>query len=891
MHNNKWDRLFLMLTALVVSCMALFPAAQPVLAQETAAETAVETVVENAVETGTAAEAVMPENQLTLEDLTALNNGSEQVFIHDGRVTFVDGTCTDGTVTNMDEAGAVAVSMIELMGGDIRTQLLPWRTLTDASGNIYYVFRQMYAGTTVLGGAVKVITDAEGSMIALSCSVVSDLPEIEEAEGITAEEAEQIVLKHAEETNLPSLTLIEDLTDKIILPMILTLEDEDYETEECRFVWVVYSYNPMGGASGGDLPYLAHYVAMDGTYLYNLATILPGDVAGVTGFDSSYVFEFMEPADYTGYVDLSDGTEMELTVTLMRDKRTGMYYLGNIDRKIVVADCWQFLYNGGQVVLEYSPDNLEWDQTALLSFYNYCRAWDYYNEIGWTGADGRGTPILILNNYCDKDHVQVDNAAYMGDVLGWSVFVASRTNDFSQSLDVLAHEFTHCVTGNVMTYNAYRNDFGAINEAMSDIQGKVCEMMMDGVENTTWIMGDKSLVHIRSMDDPHKFSQPEYVWDLYYVPKVKEPTMINDQGGVHSNSSLLNKVAYRLISDGGMSLEEARIYWFAVDAVMVPGTDYVQLSELLPWVLKAMGMEKYQPTLQEAIDAAHMNRTDLPETIDENRALLRMTLPDNENFNDSNWALQIISVDVDGLVSTVKDILSMIMTGDYSELPPAIQEIINEKNKPTPVPEQTKEIDWVNLLTEILNSFDENYLPAPTPTPDPRDEIIAAEIQQWLRDKMNSLIFQNTGSAGQDGLTIQMMIRPGRVVPLLMHMVFSEDSMVPDQLVYVIYVNGQWIELPMMNADETEEEQGQISDELFTMLIDSVVQKISEIRSADDFLDLISTDVKDGEIIDISVNGLETLQLPEPGSQNISLDIFGEEVPGKKSRPKLPENL
>ena len=51
-------------------------------------------------------------------------------------------------------------------------------------------------------------------------------------------------------------------------------------------------------------------------------------------------------------------------------------------------------------------------------------------------------------------------------------FAASRINDFSQCLDVIAHEFTHCVTASLMTYNSYTTDYGAINEAMSDIQGK-----------------------------------------------------------------------------------------------------------------------------------------------------------------------------------------------------------------------------------------------------------------------------------------------------------------------------------------------------------------------------------------------------------------------------------
>ena len=119
--------------------------------------------------------------------------------------------------------------------------------------------------------------------------------------------------------------------------------------------------------------------------------------------------------------------------------------------------------------------------------------WDYYKAIGWKGGDGLGTPMLILKDYCDRDHDPVDNAAYAGHYLGWQVFLSSDINDYSQCLDVLAHEFTHCVTHSVMTYNAYMNDYGAINEAMSDIQGNLCDAMYvdeTEVENEDWLIGE-----------------------------------------------------------------------------------------------------------------------------------------------------------------------------------------------------------------------------------------------------------------------------------------------------------------------------------------------------------------------------------------------------------------
>ena len=100
-----------------------------------------------------------------------------RVYTHDGRVTLIDGSCADGPIAGFEDAERVVDDALEELGGDERTQLEPWRTLTDAFGNRYFVFQQMYDNTTVLGGAVKVITDGAGNMLGLTSSIVDGLPD------------------------------------------------------------------------------------------------------------------------------------------------------------------------------------------------------------------------------------------------------------------------------------------------------------------------------------------------------------------------------------------------------------------------------------------------------------------------------------------------------------------------------------------------------------------------------------------------------------------------------------------------------------------------------------------------------------------------------------------
>ena len=685
---------------------------------------------------------------------------------------FFEGASTEQPVRSMEDAKEVVQSMAENIGMDERTQFEPWRTLTDTTGNQYYVFRQMFGGVTVSGGAVKVVADPDGNMLGLVSSVESDIPDEETKEGIDGAGAEAIVLNKMEEKGFENLSVLKGYTEQIILPVNLSLDpDSEEEKEEVRFVWVVYTNNDENCVQGGsELPYLAHYVTLDGEYLYSLPTIIPADEAGNTGYQASYVFEFMEPAEYEGTVTLHDGTEKEIAVTLMRDTRTGMYYLGNLERRIVVADCYEFLYNDGNVVLEASADNTGWDPVCLLSLYHYCQAWDYYNAIGWKSGDGKGTPMIILKDYCDKEHEPVNNAAYAGSYYGWQVFLTSSVNTFSQALDVLAHEFTHSVTHSVMTYNAYSNDYGAINEAISDIQGNICEMMAGETEDTEWEIGENSGTTLRSMSHPHEQNQPEYAWDLYYKPNVKMPTLTNDRGGVHSNSSLLNRVAYVLCEDGGMSLEEARSFWFAVDCSMVPGTNYRQLSELMPWVLSNLHMEKYLPSLRQAIEQTSLDSEQIPETFDSNRALVTLTLPDDEQFNDGNWLLTILSINPD----EIKEQFDKI----------------------------TEEGENGNAFTELGSRMEEAF--EQFLFEDAGKEIFRETFAKWVREYFMETLTIGTGAAGQDGRTVRMVTTPGYTLPVLIYLKFAPNDIKPETVKIAFYAGGKWVGAGSLESGLTE---------------------------------------------------------------------------------------
>lgn len=819
------------------------------------------------------AESAPGDAQLTMEDLQNLNGGEVQTDLQNGKVTFVEGTCTNEKVTSVEDAQKVLDSMRNLMGGDAHFHFEPWNVLHDSFGNVYYVFQQTHADQIVLGGAVKVITDSEGTMIGLTSTVVSDLPDEAESEGLTREQAEAVVLEHESKADHGSPELIEGMTSLIVLPVTREV-DLDADELYTHFVWAVYTTNPSASVSlGSDLPYLAHYVSMSGEYLYSLPTILPGDTAGSAGYDASYTFQFMEPVDYTGYVDWSDGSEHEISISLMRDTRTGMYYLGNLEHRIVVADCWEFLYNGGRVVMEYSPDNLEWDQTSLQSLYNYCLVYDYYKELGWLGGDGAQTPIIVLKDFCDANHNPTNNAAYAGNFYGWQTFLSSSVNDFAQCLDVCAHEFTHCVTHSVMTYNAYMNDYGAINEAISDIQGNVCEMIMGKTEDTTWKIAENCGSAIRSMSDPNRYNQPRYSWDLYYQPNVKTPSAVNDRGGVHTNSSLLNYIAYWLCEKGGMSLEEARAFWFAVDCTMVPGTNYPQLRKLLPSVLHMTHLDAYADCLSEAIALTRLGDADTPSQPGDQQVMMKLELPDNEVFNNGNWAMTVLTINMENLASTISSYFDAIQQNEYDRLPDPLRKLMEYYDQKQ---QERKEKGFLDMLTELITK------PERTEEEKAEEKAINDEFIRWMQSFFRENYYNGNASVGQDGSSILLMSIPGYTIPCLMYVKLQPGSQEPEQVKFVAYFGNQWLDLAQLfsNGSEAGKETGAPHTQLFT----EVFEKIFSGKGWKEILDDYILYAQVGTTVEIPNTGLENVTL------DTSMPINKQKPPvvkNRKSRPKL----
>lgn len=149
--------------------------------------------------------------------------------------------------------------------------------------------------------------------------------------------------------------------------------------------------------------------------------------------------------------------------------------------------------------------------------------------------------------------------------------------------DIVAHEFTHAVT-EFTSGLIYLNESGAINESMSDIWGEALDILNGSADDTAanrWLLGEGSAFDvIRSMKNPGDFDHPDRYGDYRNLP------IFFDNGGVHINSGIGNKLFYLLVDGGefnGYFVSPVNIftvldlYYRAQRDYLAPGSDYADL--------------------------------------------------------------------------------------------------------------------------------------------------------------------------------------------------------------------------------------------------------------------------------------------------------------------------
>ncbi len=191
-----------------------------------------------------------------------------------------------------------------------------------------------------------------------------------------------------------------------------------------------------------------------------------------------------------------------------------------------------------------------YDAAAVDALSHAAQVYDYFNDVhGRKSFDNNNTRIKSTVHY-GQDYA---NAFWNGQQMVYGDGDNSEYLALSAALDVVAHELTHAVTERTANL-IYKNESGAINEAVSDIFGTLTEIHHN--DKPDWFLGEdiagpnNAAGMMRNMKDPGRISLPATFGSKYPEHYSERYTGTLDNGGVHINSSIINKWAY-LVSEGG----------------------------------------------------------------------------------------------------------------------------------------------------------------------------------------------------------------------------------------------------------------------------------------------------------------------------------------------------
>jgi len=217
-------------------------------------------------------------------------------------------------------------------------------------------------------------------------------------------------------------------------------------------------------------------------------------------------------------------------------------------------------------------------KNSIIGMDNFARTYDYYNNVlGRKSYDNKGAEILVnigvINSIFKSE--EYDNAGWSRD---YKVFIFGSKNSVSlaAALDVVAHEYTHAVSGSIVGF-VYKNESGALNESYSDILGSLIEGKNFEIAED---FGGR-----RDMTNPNRYQDPMIKDGDYYFPTdentynqkwreeelKKEKEKGNnitdwkdiDNGGVHTNSGVPNYTAFLMYDNGAFaSKEEMAKVWY-----------------------------------------------------------------------------------------------------------------------------------------------------------------------------------------------------------------------------------------------------------------------------------------------------------------------------------------
>ena len=487
---------------------------------------------------------------------------------------------TDVKVTDGRSAIKAVESVAETLGLKNTEQELQLMSTASFDGENYYRLQQCYNGYPVYGREVVLVADDAGTVLALSANTAkiqegTDAPKdginfkqlLDKVEALLKNDA--FAFLNFTCTALPETVYYstDGRTVRACYKEIVSFDDAAKRH---------YAFEVLFDCNNYDIV----SIDLDRTYVGRSVTASGRDTGGerreFTAYRDNDTYVMLDEERNMAVYNANNNTLVHQPAIL--DNHDNIYIIENgmlydeNHRQVYLSDDETAIVDENNNVLGTDlqaafycygkpEDNLEisssktsvWtDPKAVSAVSRAQNAYDFYHRVlGREGFNGSGSALYVYyNDANDGDPTNAYSTTFD------DVSILSFGTDCNAEFDVVGHEYTHSVLGSIVNL-PYSSETGAINEAYADIFGEIIEDYSDGRldNNNNWSVGG-----LRNIADPNADGNPASYKDNYWsttfsVPDILRGTpleildIFTDNGGVHSNCTVLSHAAY-LMNNG-----------------------------------------------------------------------------------------------------------------------------------------------------------------------------------------------------------------------------------------------------------------------------------------------------------------------------------------------------
>lgn len=428
----------------------------------------------------------------------------------------------------------------------------------DELGVEHYRYQQAVNGIPI-ENAFYILHVKAGKVLAENGRWIKDIP-ANLSRGAVIKEAE--ALKHALRKINATVYIWEDATEEALLKeetsdaaatfypkgkLVYYAADNELTDLRLTYRFDVYAIEPLS----------RQYIYVDAQN---------GTIAGTK--------ELIHTADYNGAATTVYSGKKTIKTTLTN----GIYTLQETSRgKGIVTLNMQKTTNYSAAVNFTDKDN-DWnnvnvtkDQYATDAHWAAEKTYDFYlQNFNRNSIDNNGFALKSYVHY-SKNYF---NAFWDGIRMTYGDGNSSYGNKPLTSLDVCGHEITHGLTSFTADLN-YSKEPGALSEGFSDIFGTAIEWYARPTKKD-WQIGSDFFT-LRSMSNPNAYNQPDTYKGIYWY------TGTADNGGVHTNSGVLNYWFY-LLTNGGSGTND-KAFNFSVAGIGIAKSQAIAYRTLVTYLV------------------------------------------------------------------------------------------------------------------------------------------------------------------------------------------------------------------------------------------------------------------------------------------------------------------